>query len=242
MKIGTWNVEYGQGTDKNRQRVEIIRKNDCDIWILTETNDALDLSETHISVASQPRDGCESGARWVVIWSRFPVISRLAVVDEQRTAAALLDTPKGPLIVFGTVLPWHSDQGNYRQKTRVRNWSEQYRVLPEQEEEWSGLQKQYPHAALCVAGDLNMSVGGPQFYGTAAGRSLLDKALDRCGLFCSTSFDHIEPGLLRYSPIDHVLLPRAWEPFFSVASAWEGMTPNNLKLSDHSGLAVLVVG
>lgn len=109
MRIGTWNVEYGQGADKNRQRVEIIRKNDCDIWILTETDDALDLSNTHIPVVSQPRDGNQSSARWVAIWSRFPVISPLAVVNEQRSVAALFDTPKGRLIVFGTVLPWHSD-------------------------------------------------------------------------------------------------------------------------------------
>jgi len=41
------------------------------------------------------------------------------------------------LIVFGTVLPWHSDRGKHPIGTKVRNWSEHYRVIDEQCEEWA---------------------------------------------------------------------------------------------------------
>src|ERR1700751_5428572 len=76
------------------------------------------------------------GSRWVTIWMKYPIREFLRVGNQERTTAALLKTPHGPLIVYGTVLPWHSDRGNNPSGSRVTNWSEQYRVLNEQATEW----------------------------------------------------------------------------------------------------------
>jgi hypothetical protein len=54
MRIGTWNVEYGYGT-RNPDRLARLLACPADIWVLTETHRALDLSATHTPVASGPR-------------------------------------------------------------------------------------------------------------------------------------------------------------------------------------------
>jgi endonuclease/exonuclease/phosphatase family metal-dependent hydrolase len=47
-------------------------------------------------------------------------------------------------------------------------------------------------------------------------------------------------GMLRHSPIDHVLLSKDLADRIEVTDAWEGTTPDGAKLSDHSGLVVEV--
>jgi hypothetical protein len=80
--------------------------------------------------------------------------------------------------------------------------------------------------ALCVAGDLHMSVGGKHYYGTSIGRTRLGEALQRNGLACMTEWDRIPGGMLRHSPIDHILLPKDIADRTRVTDAWEGITPD----------------
>jgi exonuclease III len=243
MRIGTWNVEYASGAVKNARRRDILDANPADVWVLTETHDDFDLTPAHqpIHSAQRPvRSGPDVrlGSRWVSIWSRFPVRERLSVRDPERTAAALLDTPVGALIVFGTVLPWHSDRGCHPIDTDVPNWSEQYRVIGEQSEEWKARQRDYREAAMCVAGDLNLNLGGPHWYGTNHGRAMMRSAIKHNDLICTTEFDEVPPGLLTHAPIDHVLLSRRLARTFRVAAAWEGRAADGVRLSDHSGIVV----
>lgn len=240
MRIGTWNVEYASGTEKNAHRLTILERHACDIWVLTETRDTLDLSATHAPLHSAQRPHGRPGERWVSIWSRFPILGSPKVVDPERTAAALIEAPSGLLLVFGTVLPWHSDRGKTPPNAAVRNWSEQHRILVQQSEEWAALQRLHPDAALCVAGDLNMNLGGPHYYGTQKGRTLLRQGMQCCNLFCATETDRIPSGALAYPPVDHILLPASWAAHTRVAAAWEGQPNNAPRLSDHSGLVVEV--
>lgn len=241
MQIGTWNVEYAAGVEKNAKRMGILRANPADIWILTETHDDLDLSETHKPVHSAQRPTGRPGARWVSIWTTFEILQRIDVVDAERTVAAMLNTPLGLMIVYGTVLPWHSDRGRNAPGVEVPYWSEHHREIPRQAAEWSGLRVRHGDALLCVAGDLNMSVNGPHYYGTKLGRSLLSEAMDANRLTCVTSTDRLPPGALKHPPIDHVLLSDDHATTTRVASAWEG-TQHGARLSDHSGLVVDVRG
>jgi hypothetical protein len=158
--------------------------------------------------------------------------------DRNRSTAALVSTAIGQVLVFGTVLPWHADVGEPPRDPLPRAWQEHYRVLKEQAREWAQLRESYPDAMLCVAGDLNMSLGGPRFYGTRQGRELLQRAMAGAGLDCATSFDRIPAGLLQHPCIDHVLLPAEFAGASRVVCAWEGQVAGGLKLSDHSGLAV----
>lgn len=240
MRIGTWNVERGAGAAKNAQRRELLAQHNCDVWILTETHDDIDLSPTYIPIHSALRPNARAGERWVTIWSRYPVLEAPTVVDPRRTVCALLDTPLGPLVVFGIVLPWASDRGDDPVIPLPRNWSEHHRIMAQQGTEWLALSSAYPDAGLCVAGDLNTDLGGKAYYGTARGRALLREAMVRSDLFCATETPRVPAGSLAHPPIDHVLLPVAWTARTVVAAAWAGKALDGTRLSDHSGLVAEV--
>lgn len=238
VRIGTWNIEYGAGAARNRLRLERLSAQPVDIWVLTETHDDLDLSATHTAVSTAQRPTGRAGGRWTTIWSRWPVLQRISVQDEIRTVAALLDAPGGPVAVYGTVLPWHADQGP--SGVKVKSWSEQDRVLPLQLAEWGSIQKLFPGVPLVVAGDINMNLGGKHYYGTKRGREALRAGLSELGLGCATEYDRLPTGILKHSPIDHIIVPVDWLEGSQIIDAWEGVNANGVKLSDHSGLAVQI--
>jgi endonuclease/exonuclease/phosphatase family metal-dependent hydrolase len=234
MRIATWNVEYATKS-KNERRLRRIREIDCDVWILTETHDDLNLGPSHRAVTTTRRSpGCPGG-RWTTIWSRFPVTQELPVEDSNRTVAAILDAPGRPLLVYGTVLPWHTDKGSAE---RARSWEEQYRVIPAQGREWASLREQHPNVDLCVAGDLNMNLGGPHHYGTRKGREMLRAALDAAGLVCVTETERVPAGKLDHGPIDHVCVSARLASRAKVHDAWEGVDAEGVHMSDHCGIAV----
>lgn len=235
IRIGTWNVQYAAGAAKNVARLERLRGADADVWVLTETHDVLALPG-YTAVSTEQRPTGRTGGRWTTIWSRYPVIERVTVCDRVRTVGALLDSPIGPLLVFGTVLPWGSDPGSGA--VPARGWSEHHRVIPAQTEEWRHLRARFPGVPMVVAGDLNMNLGGRHYYGTVRGRALLREGMARAELVCATETERVPAGALVDPPIDHVLVPVAWAAQTRVVSAWEGKTPE--RLSDHSGVVVAV--
>lgn len=239
MRIGTWNVEYAAGSEKNAKRLDVLRANPADIWVLTETHDDLDLSPTHLAVHSHQRPAKRPGARWVSIWTTFEVSHRIEVTEPERTVAAMLNTPVGQMVVYGTVLPWHSDRGKHAEDVEVPYWSEHHREIPRQAAEWSALRDRHKQALMCVAGDLNMNIAGPHYYGTKLGRSLLADAMDANRLACVTSTDRLPPGTLKHPPIDHVLLSDHLASHAAITGTWEG-TQAGVRLSDHSGLVVAI--
>lgn len=241
LRIGTWNLDHARGVAARGRRLAVLAAADADIWVLTETNDDHAL-EGYVGVHSAPRRESRPGGRWVSIWSRLPVLRTVAVADADRTAAALIETALGPVAVFGAVLPWHSDRGETPSDPPPRNWQEQNRVTPLQGEAWRALRAAFPQARLCVAGDLNMNLGGPHLYGTAHGRGLLAQAMAGAGLACLTAFDRVPAGLLRQGLIDHVLFDAADAEGARVVAAWEGRAADGAVLSDHSGVVVGIGG
>lgn len=237
MRIGTWNVEYALGVEKNARRLRRLVAMDCDVWILTETHDDLALGPEYASASTAQRETGRAGARWTTIWSKYPIEAALAAEDAHRTVAARLRTPEGPLLVFGTVLPWHSDGGPAGD---ARNWSEFYRVAPAQAAEWAALRAGAPGVPLCVAGDLNMNLGGPHYYGTNKGREQLRAGLREADLVCTTETERVPAGMLAYPNIDHVCLSSELAARACVTQAWRGTDDDGVRLSDHSGLVVEV--
>jgi endonuclease/exonuclease/phosphatase family metal-dependent hydrolase len=161
------------------------------------------------------------------------LLTTVEVADKSRTVAAIYETPAGPLLVYGTVMPWHSD----RDPSDTENWIKHHRVVPEQAAEWVTLRRQHPNAALCVAGDLNMNVGGRHYYGTKEGRRLLEVGMAGAGLTCVTRTEDVPDNLLAKPHIDHVLIPADWAKRTRVVAAWPG-TISGVRLSDHSGIVV----
>jgi hypothetical protein len=237
VRVGTWNVEYAAGEEKNAARLERLLAADCDVLVLTETNDALALPAPYVAVSSDQRPTAAAGGRWVTIWSRLPA-RQLATNDPVRTAAAEL---AGAIVVYGTVLPWHTDPGpTPADAAPAPNWSEFMRVTALQGAEWRALRDRNPDSLFIVAGDLNQSLGAQHYYGTQAGRQLLRDCLMQAGLTCLTDGEHLPQGLLRHPLIDHIC---AAAPAGEVIEGedwvgWEGAREGTSRLSDHSGVAV----
>lgn len=239
LRIGVWNLNHARGAAARTKRMALIEGLAADLWILTETNDH-HAPDGFVGVHSEPRADSPAGGRWASIWSRHRVVRQLDVEDPNRTCAALIETPQGALVVFGTVIPWEHDRGEPPRDPTPRNWREQYRVIPLQGAEWASLRAAHPSAKLCIAGDLNISLGGGRYYGTKVGRDLLAQAMAKAGLACLTRYESLPPGALAYPMIDHVLIDTGCAGRSRVAAAWEGRTADGAKLSDHSGALVEV--
>ena len=173
------------------------------------------------------------------LWSRWPITRRLDTSNPERTVAVEIAAPVGPLLVYGTVLPWGGDPGPDA-ACPAKGWSEMDRVLPLQLAEWRRLRGTHPEVALVVAGDLNMNFGGPALLRDEAVPCGAPQRPPRPG---DDSSDDRRPGPGGSPPVppsDHVLVPASWST--RVVSAWEGTTPEGVHLSDHSGLVVEVAG
>lgn len=168
---------------------------------------------------------------------RLATWNAVAVDDPVRTVAAVIATPVGSVLVYGTVLPWGADPGPDPAHP-AKGWSEMDRVLPLQLAEWRRLRDEHPGMPMIVAGDLNMNLGGPHYYGTRRCREVLLAGAQAAGLVCATTTEQVPTGALRHPPIDHILVPSTWST--QVASAWEGTDTDGRRLSDHSGLVVEV--
>ena len=236
MRIGTWNVEYAP-----ESRLDVLRRvmsvHMADIWVLTETHDSLVPAGAADAVHSAPRPRQRSGSRWTSIWSRFPIVECALVADARRTVCALIDIGRGRhLLIYGTVMPWASDQGDDPPEVRVPNWSEHHRVVPRQCAEWAALRSKYPDVPLCVAGDFNTDMGRAAWgRGTLEGIATLTQGLPACGLYCATAPGRIPDWALPIAPIDHIALPLEWVQRASVVAAWPAFKG---VISDHSGLIV----
>lgn len=229
MRIGVWNVEYAYLNRLEGLR-SVLRSNEADVWVLTETHDHLVPLGLRYVAHSGPRKtgfppGMRRGSRWVSIWSRYPIQHTVETVDaDNRTVAALISAPAGPIVIYGTVLPWPASKPTFLE------------AMAEQAPEWLRLRQAYPDAMLCVAGDLNTDMDKSRSFPGKAGINALEEAMRECGLVCATSPGKIPSASLARPPIDHVLLPDACST--NVTATWEGITPEGVRLSDHSGLIV----
>lgn len=243
LRIGTWNVEYADVAATNARRSDVLDQHPADIWILTETHDAFTPGPDYRAVHGRQRPPggtrVKSGSRWVSVWSRLPItVADTVVLDSPtRTTCALVETPLGDVVVYGTVMPWNGDKGEGPEP--ARGWNEHHRVLPIQTAEWRALQQAYPNAHLVVAGDLNTDMIGGGYYGTKRGIAMIEEGMAVSGLYCATRRGQPGVDALTYPPIDHILLPSAWRESTDVAAAFEGRT-GSPRLSDHSGVVVAV--
>jgi hypothetical protein len=242
LRIGVWNVEYALTERVNTRRRAIMRRNPADIWILTETRDTLrPLGRLAVHSRQRPYYGSsvKHRSRWVSIWSRLPVTARPVArgADRERTTSALIATPLGPLLVYGSVMPWNGDKGRMGSDVNASGWSRFFEVVPQQLRECRQLQQRFPKAALCLAGDFNCDMERGSYYGSTKATRLLETGLASLRAFCATGPGRVPRGWLEHLPIDHIALPISWAPHTRVVAAWEGRI-GQPRLSDHSGVVV----
>ncbi len=244
IRVATWNLERPVKTrsDRPRRILDLIQRVDADIWILTETNEIVVPGSDYTGIASTPVDGLHrSGENWTTIWSRFPVTNVIPTHAPEIAVCAEIESSIGPLVVFGTVLPYHADR---IASDGYRGWQSHYESIPKHEADWQGIRANYRSHLFCVAGDLNQSRDdrrwdGRLWYGTQKGRTLLTDALINCDLACVTEEDFVATGkLTTRSSIDHICIDKQNAACVQNVDAWEPYDSEGNRLSDHNGVFV----
>src|SRR5947209_2276805 len=95
-RIGTWNLE-GRWDSRHR---DLLRRQECDVWLLTEVRSETQLRDYHVHLASAAKD-CD--IRWAGILSRESQ-QPLPRDPHWGSVAAKI----GGTIYCSTVLPWRS--------------------------------------------------------------------------------------------------------------------------------------
>lgn len=238
VRIATWNLERPKwnGHEKNRHRFTKIEEIDADLWVLTETNSAIDLTgRGYTAIESLPIPAYhENGEHLSTIWTRWKVRESIATFDRSIAVRAEVESPFGPMLVYGTVIPYANERGA---NGTVRRWEEHRRSLRLHHEDWSRLKRLYPEHLMCVAGDFNQSRDSSGWYEDRESVALLTGFLRDLGLKCITEADMRARGLSRAS-IDHICLSEELSGRFDRLDAWEGTTGDGVKMSDHNGIFV----
>ena len=207
MRIATWNLERPSRTGwkippRQRARMAAI---DADVWVLTETRASVAPSDDHhgLHTPPHPTRRADTDERWTSSWSRWPLEATAVPADPRGTVSAVVHAPAGPVVVYGTVIPWANDKG---EDGTARMWEVHHREIERQGREW----RQHPAAPLVVAGDFNQSRDSSGWYGTRQGRALLTDTMHAAGLECLTEADMVAVGELASAHlVDHVSAPPA---------------------------------
>jgi endonuclease/exonuclease/phosphatase family metal-dependent hydrolase len=235
MKIATWNVAYGVSPSKNQRILEQMDKVDADVWVLTETHDELRPSTPGpwFATTSDQRphesQGVRNGSRWSTIWTRFTIIETVRPDhDPVRTTACVIQTPLGALLVFGTVLPWYQDVSHSVAEEIAR-----------QSEDWKAIQQSRGNVPMCVAGDFNVNLGGPHYYGRADGKEAVRNCLVDQGLVTLSDFKHTGPAQFdKFGLIDHIAVSASLAERAGRTDVWSRANERGETMSDHCGVAI----
>lgn len=248
IRIGTWNLDHAVTQKRDAERIKLIDDSECDVIVLTETHDRIRPTDSaYRPIHSRQRPYFPSGERWTSIWTRLTVIDEIVTDDPRRTVAVLLGIKEHRLMVYGTVMPWHSDIGDaidFRDDSpetvmsHPKNWHEHSKKVAQQTAEWERLQSRHPDAFFLIAGDWNTDLlagtkSVPYPYGPTTQVEQILNCLTRLGLQIPTRKVK-DPSKHRDWLIDHIALPKGstWmtvEPLF---------TEGKWKISDHPFVCV----
>lgn len=249
VRIATWNLERPQTgqTEKIKALIARMRVIDADIWILTEAHADVSPGGDYACVASStiqdPRTH-SPGEHRSCIWSRLPINEPVATHDSETASCVSIATPVGPMLVYGTVLPYHAAATKYAYRAAggeilgKKAWQLHYESIAKHQTDLQRLQSLYPDHSICFGGDLNQNRDGRRWYGTHKGRHLLTEALSACQLNCVTEQDFVAQGELeKRSNIDHLCLSKNLTNRVTEVHAWDTEYHAAKKLlSDHNGV------
>ncbi len=185
MKIATWNLERLKHKKNLHFIVEEVNKVNADILIFTEYDEQVGLDypfqvatefiTEDLGVQFKPTE------RRVKLFSRFEIIQHFETYNNQTSLCVELNTPKGPLVVYGTIIGIFG--------TRHKNFNQD---LALQIEDYKRLGNDNN---FCVAGDFNISFSDGHYF-THHGRNALNEVFKELDMQIATAcigknIDHI---------------------------------------------------
>lgn len=210
VRIGTWNLDARASRDHRR----VLDDLDCDVWLLTEVPPEMADDEGIVS-ASPARMG--RGQSFACVLSR----NGGGRLDAPYPACAAMN--HAGVSYYSCVLPWRTCAPDW-------TWCEGSQAM-RTVDAVSALERGLV-GEVVVGGDWNQAMSGPNYGGTALGRTALNRFLNDSRLQLPTRrLRHPKPGM---ATIDHIALPQAWP----VLSAECHEVPR--RLSDHDVYVVEV--
>lgn len=238
MRVGTWNLERPalRGQKKNSLRMNVLRERAADLWVLTETSEAIHLDGylTHCTPTHETYH--RKGEHGVSVLTTWPVLRTLETWDKYLSVCLEVTSPIGPALVYGTIITYANDRGP---ENTSKRWVEHRKAVEAQGKEWFRLRQTFPSHFFIVAGDFNQSRDGSGWYEDNESVALLSRYIQASDLRCATEGNLNEEFHLGRSTIDHICVGpssriRGW-----TVSAWPG-TIQSRRLSDHNGVLVQV--
>ncbi|WP_347057399.1 endonuclease/exonuclease/phosphatase family protein [Blastococcus sp. HT6-30] len=213
MRIGTWNMA---GWLKPGWK-EFLLAADCDVWLLTEVNETVQLPDYCMH-----RGNARMAARrsWAAVFSRAPLTP---LPDPHvASAAAVIDG----ITYCSSILPWRDSGGEptwpgAEPPRNLHSGRTRYAVRQ--------LVCALPHQDLVWGGDWNHALSGDEYAGSKGGRAHVRAAVNLLGLQVPTAeLPHRLDGLLS---IDHIAVPTSW-------TVRDARRLDATGLSDHDGYVV----
>lgn len=236
IRIATWNLERPNlnGWTKNPRIIGRMQDINADLWILTETNASVSPGIDYFSTATLPvKNYHRLGESFTAIWTKWRMLRLIPTFDASLAICAEVESPFGPMIVYGTIITYANDPGP---KNKSKQWEEHRKSILKHSDDWQRIRNDYPGHHLIVGGDFNQSRDGSGWYENKEALNLLTEALYKSELTCVTDIDMRKAGQLKKrASIDHICVSKGLTANFSV---WEGTTEDNIKMSDHNGVLV----
>jgi len=218
MKIATWNLERPKINGKKSSAIiENLKEINADVFVLTETDTFIEIGNEY-SVQHSDKDKQDyfgEGERRVSIFSKYPILKILETFRADTSLCVSLDTPKGELIIYGTVIGNRGNKGH--------NFKEDL------EEQLLDFSKLSVDKNFCIAGDFNISFSD-SYYTIKKSRDKLKTTFENIGLEILTT-DLPEN-------IDHIVLTKK---FIGTSKSKKGCWNKDKKLSDHKGVWIELI-
>jgi hypothetical protein len=250
LKIANWNIERPKlNTTKTKLVLNKINEINADIFVLTETSNAINLSNIfpyYVSTDSYSRTPDE---QWVTIWSKYPIIQKFITNDNYRTVSAKISTPIGNTIIYGTIIPYHMAgvKGIRYGNLNYKPWQFHLEDINKQSLDWTNIINSNQDCFFILVGDFNQTRGINNGYGTTEARNLLSNKLSNLDLECLTIQNNID-SYLSIAPnkyekrknIDHICVSKKMINIYNKIDviAWNHFTEQGKFMSDHNGVAI----
>ncbi len=234
MRIGTWNLERPKlgARERNSARLKQIQAIEADLWVLTETSSAIALPG-YSSHSTPPEIGYHSpGENYTTILSRWKIVRTIDTWNPIFSTCVEVDSPAGPLFVYGTIITYANDRGPNKTS---RRWVEHRKSIEAQGKDWVRLRRDHPDRSLLVAGDFNQSRDGSGWYMDETSDELLTVTLDAAKLRCVTAVDFRSVFRIDRANIDHICVGGPLEQRCRALGTWPGQS-DGPRLSDHNGV------
>lgn len=213
----------------------------ADIWVLTECFTNRSPGEGFSGVFSPPHPDRrpDPEERWASVWSRYPLRRMDDPAPYRRgSLAAWVETPSGPLIVYGCVIAY-AHEPTHDDGRSAKAWEVHALEVDRQRAEWLRLREVHPNVPLVVAGDFNQGRSGRRWsYGTNATRQAVSEGLGAAGMTCLTEVDLVEAGVISEpSHVEHICATTDLR-LVGPVHAWRRTDEEGRPLSDHPTIAV----